>query len=45
VLGVDFDAGKLALARRFGAEVANPGAGEDPSRWPANSREAGASTP
>jgi predicted dehydrogenase/threonine dehydrogenase-like Zn-dependent dehydrogenase len=30
VLGVDFDAGKLALGRRFGAEVVNLAAGEDP---------------
>jgi threonine dehydrogenase-like Zn-dependent dehydrogenase len=30
VLAVDFDAGKLALARRFGAQVCNPAAGEDP---------------
>lgn len=30
VLGLDFDAEKLALARRFGAEVVNLGAGEDP---------------
>lgn len=29
VLGVDFDASRLALARSFGAEVCNPGAGED----------------
>lgn len=30
VLAIDFDAEKLALARRFGAETCNPGAGEDP---------------
>lgn len=30
VLGLDFDADKLALARQFGAEVVNLGAGEDP---------------
>jgi len=30
VLGVDFDAEKLALAQRFGAEVVNLAAGEDP---------------
>jgi predicted dehydrogenase/threonine dehydrogenase-like Zn-dependent dehydrogenase len=30
VLGIDFDAEKLALARRFGAEVVDLGAGEDP---------------
>jgi predicted dehydrogenase/threonine dehydrogenase-like Zn-dependent dehydrogenase len=30
VLGLDFDAGKLALARRFGAEVADLSAGHDP---------------
>ncbi len=30
VLAVDFDAGKLALARQFGAQVCNPAAGEDP---------------
>jgi len=30
VLGIDLDAGKLALAQRFGAEVANPAAGKDP---------------
>jgi threonine dehydrogenase-like Zn-dependent dehydrogenase len=29
VLGVDFDADRLALAERFGAETVNPGAGED----------------
>jgi predicted dehydrogenase len=28
VLGIDFDATRLELARRFGAETANPGAGE-----------------
>jgi len=30
VLAIDFDAEKLALARSFGAETCNPGAGEDP---------------
>lgn len=30
VLAVDFDDDKLALARQFGAEVCNPGRGEDP---------------
>ncbi len=30
VLGVDYDAGKLDLARRFGAEVVNLASGEDP---------------
>jgi predicted dehydrogenase len=29
VLGVDFDASRLALARSFGAEICNPAAGED----------------
>src|SRR5690606_22131746 len=29
VLGIDFDPARLALAGRFGAETANPGAGED----------------
>lgn len=29
VLGVDFDPSRLELARKFGAEVVNPGAGED----------------
>ena len=29
VLGVDFDEERLALARQFGAETVNPGAGED----------------
>lgn len=29
VLGIDFDPQRLALARQFGAEVVNPGAGED----------------
>lgn len=29
VLGIDFDSSRLALARQFGAEVVNPGAGED----------------
>jgi predicted dehydrogenase/threonine dehydrogenase-like Zn-dependent dehydrogenase len=30
VLAIDFDASKLALARRFGAATCNPGQGEDP---------------
>ncbi len=30
VLAVDFDDHKLALARKFGAEICNPGKGEDP---------------
>ncbi len=30
VLGIDFDAGKLALAQRFGAEVCDLARGEDP---------------
>lgn len=30
VLAIDFDDAKLALARQFGAETCNPGAGEDP---------------
>ena len=30
VLGIDFDPARLAMARQFGAEVVNPGAGEDP---------------
>jgi len=30
VLGIDLDAGKLALAQRFGAEVVNPAASKDP---------------
>lgn len=30
VLAIDFDPVKLDLARRFGAETCNPGAGEDP---------------
>lgn len=30
VLAIDFDEAKLALAVRFGAEVCNPGKGEDP---------------
>jgi predicted dehydrogenase/threonine dehydrogenase-like Zn-dependent dehydrogenase len=30
VLAIDFDAEKLTLAREFGAETCNPGAGEDP---------------
>lgn len=29
VLGIDFDPGRLELARQFGAEVVNPAAGED----------------
>ena len=29
VLGIDFDESRLALARQFGAETANPGADED----------------
>lgn len=29
VLGIDFDEGRLALARQFGAETVNPGASED----------------
>lgn len=29
VLGIDFDESRLALARQFGAETVNPGAGED----------------
>jgi predicted dehydrogenase/threonine dehydrogenase-like Zn-dependent dehydrogenase len=29
VLGIDFDENKLVLARKFGAETVNPGAGED----------------
>ena len=29
VLGIDFDDSRLALARQFGAETVNPGAGED----------------
>lgn len=29
VLGIDFDASRLELARRFGAEVVNPSTGED----------------
>ncbi|MCB1815369.1 MAG: bi-domain-containing oxidoreductase [Candidatus Competibacteraceae bacterium] len=29
VLGIDFDPQRLALARQFGADVVNPGAGED----------------
>lgn len=32
VLGIDFDAQKLELARRFGAETVNLAAGEDPVR-------------
>ncbi|MEK7945092.1 bi-domain-containing oxidoreductase [Pigmentiphaga sp. YJ18] len=30
VLAIDFDDGKLQLARNFGAEICNPGKGEDP---------------
>lgn len=30
VLAIDFDQTKLALAKQFGAEICNPGAGEDP---------------
>ncbi len=30
VLAIDFDPAKLELARQFGAETCNPGAGEDP---------------
>lgn len=30
VLGIDFDASRLDLARKFGAQTANPGIGEDP---------------
>lgn len=30
VLAIDFDEGKLVLARSFGAETCNPGRGEDP---------------
>jgi predicted dehydrogenase/threonine dehydrogenase-like Zn-dependent dehydrogenase len=30
VLAIDFDESKLALARKFGAQTCNPGAGEDP---------------
>ncbi len=30
VLAIDFDGSKLELARGFGAEICNPGAGEDP---------------
>lgn len=30
VMGIDLDAGKLALAKRFGAEVCDLGRGEDP---------------
>lgn len=30
ILAVDFDPGKLELARRFGADICNPAAGEDP---------------
>ncbi len=29
VLGIDYDPARLALARQFGADVANPGAGDD----------------
>ena len=42
VLAIDFDADKLELARKFGAETCNPGAGEDPvSAGMAFSRGAG----
>jgi predicted dehydrogenase len=42
VLGIDFDAARLELARRFGAETVNPGAGEDVlARAAAFSRGAG----
>jgi predicted dehydrogenase/threonine dehydrogenase-like Zn-dependent dehydrogenase len=30
VLAIDFDDSKLALARQYGAEICNPGRGEDP---------------
>jgi predicted dehydrogenase/threonine dehydrogenase-like Zn-dependent dehydrogenase len=30
VLAIDFDESKLALARQFGAQTCNPGAGQDP---------------
>jgi predicted dehydrogenase/threonine dehydrogenase-like Zn-dependent dehydrogenase len=30
VLAIDFDQSKLDLAKQFGAEICNPGAGEDP---------------
>jgi len=30
VLAIDFDSDKLELARQFGAEICNPGKGEDP---------------
>jgi len=30
VLAIDFDDGKLELARQFGAQTCNPGAGQDP---------------
>jgi predicted dehydrogenase/threonine dehydrogenase-like Zn-dependent dehydrogenase len=30
VLAIDFDDAKLALAKQFGAEICNPGRGEDP---------------
>ncbi|MDO7386442.1 bi-domain-containing oxidoreductase [Acinetobacter baumannii] len=30
VLAIDFDESKLELAKRFGAEICNPGKGEDP---------------
>jgi predicted dehydrogenase/threonine dehydrogenase-like Zn-dependent dehydrogenase len=30
VMAIDFDESKLALARQFGAQTCNPGAGEDP---------------
>ena len=42
VLGIDFDVDRLELARRFGAETINPGAGEDVlARAAAFSRGAG----
>jgi predicted dehydrogenase len=42
VLGIDFDAARLELARRFGAETVNPAAGEDVlARATAFSRGAG----
>lgn len=30
VLAIDYDQGKLGLAKKFGAEICNPGNGEDP---------------
>ncbi|MFN6925953.1 MAG: bi-domain-containing oxidoreductase [Tabrizicola sp.] len=42
VMGIDFDPSRLALAREFGAETVNPGAGEDVlARAAAFSRGAG----